>query len=89
MGFRPRGLTQLWSLALPRREIGQAGHFPFEPVRRDSSQLRVRLGSWRLVHRELPQRERLRPEMSVLPRLAQLELAQAKSAQGTVTIDKQ
>ena len=78
-GFRPRGLTQRWSLALPRREIGQAGHFPFEPVRpglsqpvrRDSSQ-RVRPDLSRLLHP--PQRERLRPETFV----AQRELAHAK-----------
>ncbi len=62
-GFRPRGLTQRWSLALPRREIGQAGHFPFEPVRRDLS---------RLLHPA--QRERLQPETFV----AQREIAQAK-----------
>ena len=79
MGFRLRGLTQRWSLALPRRETGQAGHFPFEQVRPDSSQLarrdssrRVRPDASRLLHRA--QRERLRPETFV----AQRELAQAK-----------
>lgn len=78
-GFRPRGLTQRWSLALPRREIGQAGHFPFEsarpgssqPVRRDSSQP-VRPDLSRLLHP--PQRERLRPETFV----AQRDFEQAK-----------
>jgi hypothetical protein len=81
-GFRPRGLTQRWSLAPPRREIGQAGHFPFEPVRPgslqparpDSSQpVRPDL-SPRLAHREPPLLERLHPEMFA----AQRELAQAK-----------
>jgi len=70
-GFRPQGLTQRSSLALPRREIGQAGHFPFEQVRPDSSQP-VPPDSRRLLHRA--QRERLRPETFV----AQRELAQAK-----------
>jgi hypothetical protein len=60
------------------------------PLRPDSLQLRVRLDlSRQLVHQELPQQQRLCLEMSVLPRLARRELAQAKSAQGTVTIDKQ
>ena len=70
-GFRPRGLTQRWLLALPRREIGQAGHFPFESARPDSSQP-VRPDLSRLLHP--PQRERLRPETFV----AQREIAQAK-----------
>jgi hypothetical protein len=78
-GFRPQGLTQRWLLALPRREIGQAGHFPFESARPDSSQL-VRRDSSQPVRPDLSrlllplQRERRRPETFV----AQREIAQAK-----------
>jgi hypothetical protein len=64
---------QRWSLALARREIRQAAHFPFEPARRDSSQP-LRRDLSRLLHRDPLQRERLRPETFV----AQREIAQAK-----------
>ena len=71
--MRLRGLMQRWLLALPQREIGQAAHFPVELERPDSSQP-LRRDLSRLLHRDQPQRERLRPETFV----AQREIAQAK-----------